>query len=125
MTAYFRQNVIYKTEKIQTKVTATTKKRKSPVICIQTVTGFPPAIFYHPISLYPYFFSHAFFLYVCFPPYFRKVLFQQFPCQFLRLLLHHIIHIPSVAAQQFVFYLLEFIVKLKLSGYSSISPSLG
>jgi len=25
MTAYFRQNVIYKTEKIQTKVTATTK----------------------------------------------------------------------------------------------------
>lgn len=28
MTAYFRQNVIYKTEKIQTKVTATLRKGK-------------------------------------------------------------------------------------------------
>jgi hypothetical protein len=54
------------------------------------------------------------------------VLFQQFPCQFLRLLLHHIIHIPSVAAQQFVFYLLEFIVKtevVRVFIYQSVSTS--
>lgn len=99
MTAYFRQNVIYKTEKIQTKVTATTKQKEKPRYLHPNSNGVSPAIFYHPISLYPYFFHMLFFLYVCFPPYFRKVLFQQFPCQFLRLLLHHIIHIPSVAAQ--------------------------
>ena len=104
-----------KLKKFKLRLLLPQNKKKSPVICIQTVTGFPLPFF---ITLYLYtliFFHMLFFLYVCFPPYFRKVLFQQFPCQFLRLLLHHIIHIPSVAAQQFVFYLLEFMAQLQIS----------
>lgn len=60
MTAYFRQNVIYKTEKFKLRLLLPQNKKKSPVICIQTVTGFPLP-FFITLYLYTLIFSHALF----------------------------------------------------------------
>lgn len=103
--------------------------REASVTCIcGNGPSIPSFVFHNPahLSCLLLFRTAAFFLHVRFSAaLLEKCSFNNFLSPFLRH--HHIIHIPSVAAQQFVFYLLRIIVKLSCPAFiyqSSVSIAL-